>query len=304
MRMFLSILLVLLVGLGFSLRAGDKGLMAVPGDQRPADSTAIRAHIDKIFQAYMKKDRPTVLATHGKDWRGFLNGSRSVVRGLDQYMQAADAALQSPGFIGSYRFAEFDVIFYGDMALVTYIADVELDSGTTPSLRATTKWRSIDIYAKLNNEWIQVGSHLNTHPDAQAARQQQPQTLTSAQREQLLKEREAVWRAWFANRQAELDVVIPADTLAINAGEEAWADRDAVLTSARQFAQAGGKLVRLEYPKTEIRVYGDVAILYTTYLLETETNGQRQTQAGRGTEILVRRNGRWVNPGWHLDSGK
>ena len=63
--------------------------------------------------------------------------------------------------------------------------------------------------------------------------------------------------------------------------------------------------MRLEYPRTEIRLYGDVAILYTTYVFEVESpDGKRETSAGRGTEIFVRRNGRWVNPGWHLDSGK
>jgi hypothetical protein len=37
---------------------------------------------------------------------------------------------------------------------------------------------------------------------------------------------------------------------------------------------------------------------------ETESAGQRQAYAGRGTEIFVRRGGAWINSGWHLDSGK
>jgi hypothetical protein len=133
---------------------------------------------------------------------------------------------------------------------------------------------------------------------------QQPQQLTPEQRRQLLADREKVWRAYFTNDQKHLNAVIPPETIAINAGEEQWADRAAILAGAQQFAQSGAKLVRLEFPRTEIQVYGDVAILYTTYLFELESEGQRQAYAGRGTEIFVRRNGVWVNSGWHLDSGK
>jgi ketosteroid isomerase-like protein len=129
--------------------------------------------------------------------------------------------------------------------------------------------------------------------------------VTPALRQEILKAREAVWRAWFANERKELEIVIPEDTIAIGAGDGPWENRAAVLEGARKFAESGAKLVRLEYPRTEIRLYGDVAILYTTYVFETEArDGKRESSAGRGTEIFVRRNGRWVNPGWHLDSGK
>ncbi|MFQ5694377.1 MAG: nuclear transport factor 2 family protein [Terriglobia bacterium] len=133
---------------------------------------------------------------------------------------------------------------------------------------------------------------------------QQLQAVTPALREEILAAREAVWRAWFVNNQAHLRKVIPAETVAINAGEEEWQDRARVLAAARQFVEGGGQLVRLEYPHTEIQLYGDVAILYTTYMFETETQGERQTYSGRGTEVFVRRDGGWVNPGWHLDSGR
>lgn len=124
-------------------------------------------------------------------------------------------------------------------------------------------------------------------------------------RREILTARERVWRAWFANDREELEIVIPEETVAIGAGDGPWETREVVLEGARKFAESGARLVRLEYPRTEIRLYGDVAILYTTYLFEVESrDGKRETSAGRGTEIFVRRNGRWVNPGWHLDSGK
>jgi hypothetical protein len=133
---------------------------------------------------------------------------------------------------------------------------------------------------------------------------QLPQPVTPALRQELLAARRAVWQAWFANDQARLEAVIPEDTIDINAGEEAWVNRTAVLASAQAFAESGAELVRLEYPRTEIQLYGDVAILYTTYVFEVESEGERQTSAGRGTEIFVRRQGRWANSGWHLDSGR
>ncbi len=123
-------------------------------------------------------------------------------------------------------------------------------------------------------------------------------------RKELLAAREAVWRAWYGNDRAKLEAVIPEETVAINPAEEKWHDRAEILASAREFAERGGKLLRLEYLRTEIQLYGDVAILYTTYLVEVESKGERETVNGRGTEIFIRRNGIWVNSGWHLDSGR
>ena len=133
---------------------------------------------------------------------------------------------------------------------------------------------------------------------------QQPGPVGPALYQEILAAREAVWRAWFANDRARLEAVIPEETIAINAGEERWQNRAEILAAAEEFVAGGWKLVRLEYPRTEIQLYGDVAILYTTYLFEVENQGERQTSSGRGTEIFVRRDGRWVNSGWHLDSGR
>jgi ketosteroid isomerase-like protein len=129
-------------------------------------------------------------------------------------------------------------------------------------------------------------------------------TPTQAQKDDLLKTREAVWRSWFAGDQARLRELVPEDVLAINNGEEAWQHLDAILSGARDFVARGRHLVRLEFPRTEIQVYGDVAILYSLYSFETDGEGGRQTASGRATEIFVRRGDRWVNPGWHMDSGR
>ena len=47
----------------------------------------------------------------------------------------------------------------------------------------------------------------------------------------------------------------------------------------------------------------DRAILYTLYEMDLEVGGETVTESGRGTEIFVRRDGEWVNSGWHLDAG-
>ncbi|MGH9853521.1 MAG: nuclear transport factor 2 family protein, partial [Blastocatellia bacterium] len=120
----------------------------------------------------------------------------------------------------------------------------------------------------------------------------------------LLESREAVWRAWFTNDRVKLDQLIPAELIAINSGGGNWDNRAEVLAGAKSFADSGAKLVRLEFPRTEIQAYGRTVIIYTTYLFETELNGKREISSGRATEIFVWRDGQFVNTGWHLDSGK
>jgi len=77
-----------------------------------------------------------------------------------------------------------------------------------------------------------------------------------------------------------------------------------VLEGSAEFAKNGGKLIKLEFPKTQIQMYGMTAVVYSTYSYELEVGGQRSTNSGRVTEVFVLRNGQWVNPGWHMDNGK
>jgi ketosteroid isomerase-like protein len=123
-------------------------------------------------------------------------------------------------------------------------------------------------------------------------------------RTELLKVREEVWRAWFVNDTKTLDALVPADTIVISSGEEKWKNQSDILQSAARFQANGGKLIRLEFPRTEIQRFGDVAITYSQYLYETEVDGKRSLTSGRVTEIFVRRRGKWTNPGWHTDTEK
>ncbi|HXB54866.1 MAG TPA: nuclear transport factor 2 family protein [Vicinamibacteria bacterium] len=120
----------------------------------------------------------------------------------------------------------------------------------------------------------------------------------------VLAARERVWQAWFANDHSLLRHLISDDVLAINAGEETWQDCAAVLQSASNFARSGRTLVRLMFPRTEVQRFGDVAILYSAYDLEIESTKGHEKSTGRATEVFVYRDGRWVHPGWHMDSGR
>jgi ketosteroid isomerase-like protein len=277
-------------------------MLSAPPENRAEDTRQIQAHIEEIFQAYRRRDRDTVRRTHAKDWRGFIRMSPGVVRGIDAYMREAEAILSTDVEIGDWKLRDFDVVYFGNTAVVSYVADFDV---SRDGVRTPDAIRVVDVYVKDAGSWNQAASQVATHPAILAARSRQPQTLTSAERRELLAARESVWRSYFAGDAAALERALPAELVAINAGEEQWQGRPAVLAAAEEFRRSGARLLRLEFPKTEVQVYGDTAILYTIYLFEIEgRDGKRDTSSGRGTEIFVRRDGGWVNSGWHLDSGR
>jgi ketosteroid isomerase-like protein len=286
----LAVVLVLAAGFG-----------AAPQDDRTADREAIRAHIDRIFQAFIKKDTAELRATHEQNWLGYLEGSSTMIHGVDGYMNYNYVGPASPYGMKSYKMREFDMIFKGDAAFVCFTADVESNTPSGPLKRVL---RIADFYTKQNGKWIQTGSDTELHPESAAEQHQTPRLLGDQMKKRLLDAREAVWRAYFSNDRAALEKLIPEETIAINADDNTWENRKAILDGAERFAKSGGKLVRLEFPKTEIQVYGYTAVVYSNYLYELEAAGQRYQQTGRVTEVFVLRRGQWVNPGWHMDSGK
>jgi hypothetical protein len=54
-------------------------------------------------------------------------------------------------------------------------------------------------------------------------------------RSEILKAREAVWRAWFANDTKTLQKLVPPDTIVISAGEDKWKTQAEVFQSAADF---------------------------------------------------------------------
>jgi hypothetical protein len=265
---------------------------------RPADAAAIRAHIESIFQAFVDKDRAKLEATHGAEWRGFTPWSGHVIRGRDGYMSEATFPPDLPkdqGMVG-YRIGEFDIVFYGDTGVVTFQAEVDLLQG---SEKSTQKLTFIDVYHKDPAGWIQVASNTSLHPDAVFELASQRRQLDEGERAALMKAREAVWRAWFAGDEPALLKLLPPELITIESGSSTFGTRTSTIEGSRNFA-SGGKLTRLVFPSTELQVYGNTAILYTSYEMDLQTGGQTRTERGMATEAFLLKNGEWVNTGWQL----
>ena len=274
---------------------------AAQAGDRAADRAAIRAHIERIFQAFIHQDSAELRATHAGNWLGYLEGSRKMIRGIEEYMNWSGyfEPGSSYGMTG-YKMREFDMIFHGDAAFVAFVADVEANTPTGPFHRVL---RITDFYTKQNGAWIQTGSDTDLHPESLAEQQQTPRTLGDSEKKRLLDAREAVWRAYFAGDRGALEKLLPEELLTMEPGGD-WGNRGAVLDGSARFAAGGGKLVRLEFPKTEIQVYGSTAIVYSSYVYEIEQGGRRPVNSGRVTEVFVNRNGKWINPSWHMDAGR
>ena len=114
--------------------------------------------------------------------------------------------------------------------------------------------------------------------------------------------REAAWRAWFDGDEAALRSMLPDDFLAISAGEPQITDREKTIASSRAFKESGGRLLKLSFPETHTQHFGDTVVLYGSYEA-TIANGAGENQMqGRLTEVFIKRDGRWLHPGWHLDT--
>lgn len=273
------------------------GAQTLPAD-RPADAAAIRANIESIFQAFVDKDRKKLAETHGAEWRGFTPYSGHVIRGRDGYMNEATFEPGLPkgqGMVG-YRIGEFDIVFYGDTAVVSFAADVDRMYGTEQS----TQWLTfVDVYHKDSAGWIQVASNTSLHPDAVDQMMSAYHSLGDEERASLMKTRESVWRSWFAGDSETLMTILVPELITIGQ-DGSIGTRASNLEHSRAFAASGGKLVRLEFPSTQIQAYGNTVILYSSYVMDLQVSGQTQTEHGMATEIFVRRGGAWVHTGWQL----
>ena len=193
------------------------------------------------------------------------------------------------------------MIFKGDAAFVCFVADVD---SNTPNGSFQRALRICDFYTKNAGKWIQSGSYTASHPDTVQQQLSTPAPLGDQMKKRLLDAREAVWRAWFTGDRATLEKLIPAEAIALDSQDSNWDNRRTILDGSVAFVQTGAKLVRLEFPKTEIQMYGVTAIVYSDYVFELEQSGTHSTHTGRATEVFVLRNGQWLNPGWLMDSGK
>lgn len=267
-----------------------------------ADRREILAHVRGLFEAYLARDRDAIRRGHTQDWVGFPVSAAALVRGIDGYMEHAELSLERLRGTG-YELTDTELELHGDVALLYYTAIYRYE---TPSgVPGALPLRSVDVYRREPGGWNQAGSNICAVPPAAPSGPSGPgaRELAPAERAELLAAREAVWRAWFAGDEAALADLLPAEVLALDAGGEPWAGRDEVLRRSRAFREAGGRLVRLAFPRTEVRAFGDVAVIFTEYAADLETAEGASAVAGRATELFTRRAGRWVNDGWHLDDG-
>lgn len=294
------------------------------------DRKEILEHIHSIFQAYIRKDREAIRRTHSEDWTGFLMPSGKIERGIDDYMAYADRAIGGESLGVGYELLDTEVQIYGDIALVYYVA--RWDRRDADGSIVHVPLRSIDVYRRDAGGWIQCGSHITAAPSvesrgssaAESTGQRAPHAvngtkdtaagaqraveqgsavsgLSREERDELMKVREAVWRAWFGGDEEALRQLLPDDLITLDSGSDAWGDLHSNVRNSAAFKADGGRLVRLVFPRTRIQSYGDTAILYTTFELELERGGQRSVCRGQGTEIFLRRGGKWLNTGWQLD---
>lgn len=117
----------------------------------------------------------------------------------------------------------------------------------------------------------------------------------------VLAAREAAWRAYFGGDLKVLGDLLPGEFIGIGMTDAPFADRARTLDGARTFHAQGGQLLRLAFPETQAQQFGDVVVLYGRYEAVIRSGGEERTLRGRLTEMFVRRDGRWVHPGWHLD---
>ena len=278
--------------------SGSTLAQSTPPD-RAADAAAIRAHIESICQAFVDKDAKKLKETHGKDWRGFTPWSGHVIRGLDGYMNEATFEPGTPkgqGMVG-YRMSDFDVVFYGDVGVASFVLDLDVVYGGEKN---TQKLTLVDVYHKGSQGWIQVASNTSLHPDELERQASRFHRLSDADRAALFAARDAVWHAWFAGDTAALLKLVPPELITIDPGSDTFGTRASNLDGSRGFAASGGKLARLVFPRTELQAYGNTVILYTTYEMDLVTGGKTSTERGVATEIFVRQDGRWLNTGWQL----
>ena len=271
---------------------------ALPQQAREADEQAIRKEIERIFQAFIEKSPEELAATHGRNWRGYLDGSRTLIKGRDGYMRATTGngtmGPKGQGMVG-YRILEYDTVWYGDVGVVNFVAEIDHMIGTQPRKSTLTL---MDIFAREDGRWMQVASQTSRHPDYQEQRMSELVALNDASRQQILEARDAVWRAWYGGDTASLEKMLPLELVTLESS--GWGERDGIIAASERFAKKGGRLTRLEFPRTEIQAYGNTVIIYTSYELDVAEGDKTRTERGQATEIFVRRGGTWLNTGWQL----
>lgn len=126
-------------------------------------------------------------------------------------------------------------------------------------------------------------------------------TLAGAELAELERVRKAVWVDWFSGDTAALRRTLAPELVAMSAGSTGWQSLEESLASSAKFKANGGRFVSVSFDSNLVHRFGDVAVMFSRYLVVTEAQGKRGEQRGRVTEVFVRHDRRWVHTSWHLD---
>jgi len=113
-----------------------------------------------------------------------------------------------------------------------------------------------------------------------------------------------VWEVWFAGDTTRLKEIVGDDLVAITPGSDGFSSTRNEVQASAGFRAGGGKLVDLRFPKMRVQRFGDVVIVYTDYEYALAMGSDTTRQSGRATEVFVKRDGKWLNPAWHMDAAK
>lgn len=282
-------------------------------ENRDADRAAILADIEAVTQAFINLDIEKIHSTHSEDWRGFLESSDSPIKGINEYMKANRLPYPPPpnmpkppaSFTANltFRLSNFDLYFISqDIGLANFI--LEFVRKTDNNITVLNRFRISDIYAKRDGKWIQISSHTSLDPNWVNKANTEVYIPSPPLQQQIFKARESFWRAWFTNDRPKLEEMLAEKIIAIEENSSEWKNRESILKGAKESAERGDKLTKLEFPRTEIQVYGSTWVLYTSYLYELEQNGKKITKTGKGVETYVKRGEKFINIGWVLTEDK
>lgn len=130
-------------------------------DGAQSDRAQILEHIHGIFRAYIAGDRAAIRRAHTPDWVGFQGPSTGIERGLDAYMVNAERSLRA--FRGTgYELLDAEVSVFGDFAVVFYVG--RYDYRDQDGAQGSLPLRSVDLYRREPEGWIQFGSHITPIP--------------------------------------------------------------------------------------------------------------------------------------------
>ena len=125
------------------------------------DHEKILNHIHGIFKAFLSKDREAIKQAHSDDWTGFMGPSTGIERGIDSYMTHVDNSLENFNGV-SYKIFDSEIQIYDRIAIVYYVAEYNYEDEDKQI--HSIPLRSVDIYRRESDDWIQAGSHITPIP--------------------------------------------------------------------------------------------------------------------------------------------